>query len=173
MLLTKITPNQFKQVKKIYMEAFPKRERKPFFTLKSKKVQIYTATQNNQVLGFTAVIPLGKMVMVDYLAVSSKIRSKGTGGFIMNELCKIYKDKKIILLIEKLDNQAENKEQRIARRRFYIKNGFTSSGLFVSGVSGIMEIMNYGGQVYADEYLHLQEYALGSWMFKLSKMKLV
>ena len=44
MKLTQINAEQWKQVKEIYMEAFPKAERKPFFVLrhsvKSKKAQI-------------------------------------------------------------------------------------------------------------------------------------
>ncbi len=174
MKFTQIQPSQWNQVKEIYMEAFPKAERKPFFLLKkSKKVQIFTAAEEDRVLGFAAVIPMGKLVMVDYLAVNSKIRSKGTGSFLMQELCRTYQGKKVVLLIERLDASAENQQQRIARRRFYLKNGFTSSGLLVNGVSGTMEIMNFGGEVSPEEYLNLQEYALGHLLFKLSKMKLI
>lgn len=173
MELMKVRQDQWNAIKEIYMEAFPKRERKPFFLLKSKKVEIFTAVDKGKLLGFTAVIPLENLVMVDYLAVNSKIRSQGTGGFIMRSLCEMYRDKKIVLLIEKVEDTAENKGQRIARRRFYIKNGFTTSGLFVNGVSGTMEILNYGGYVQEKEYLQLQKHALGKWMFKLSHMKLV
>ena len=50
MKLTQINAEQWKQVKEIYMEVFPKAERKPFFVLrhsvKSKKAQILTATED-------------------------------------------------------------------------------------------------------------------------------
>lgn len=111
--------------KSIYMEAFPKRERKPFFVLKHSvkrgKARVFTASDENRLLGFTVAIPYQNMVMVDYLAVSGKIRSKGTGSFIMQEICQYFSDKKVVLLIERLDEGAENREQRIARRRFYLK----------------------------------------------------
>ena len=110
--------------------------------------------------------------MVDYLAVSSKIRSKGTGSYIMENVCRQYADKKIVLLIECLDEQADNQEQRIARRKFYVKNGFTSSGIFIEGASGKMEILKFGGEVSKEEYLDLQEHALGALFFKLSKIKI-
>lgn len=176
MQLRKVQRSQWGEIQGIYKEAFPKRERKPFFLLKASlrrgKTHIYTVAEK-RLLGFVAVIPLQNMLMIDYLAISSKIRSRGVGGFIIEELCKIYKDKKIVLLIEKLDDAAENRQQRIARRNFYVKNGFTSSGLFVNGVSGTMEVMNYGGRIEAEEYLYMQRYALGNIMFRLSKMKLV
>ena len=113
------------------------------------------------------------MVMVDYLAVSGKIRSKGTGSFIMQEICRYFSDKKVVLLIERLDEGAENQEQRIARRRFYLKNGFTSADIFVEGAGGDMEILNFGGKVSPEDYMRLQKYALGRFLFSLSGMRIV
>ena len=70
---------QWKEIKTIYMEAFPKRERKPYFALrhsvKTKKAVVMAATEGEQVLGFIVLIPYKDMVMADYLAVSSKVRS--------------------------------------------------------------------------------------------------
>lgn len=64
------------------MEAFPKRERKPYFALrhsvKTKKAVVMAATEGEQVLGFIVLIPYKDMVMADYLAVSSKVRSRGS-----------------------------------------------------------------------------------------------
>ena len=177
MNFTVVNAQQWKEIKDIYMEAFPKRERKPYFVLrqsvKREKAVLMTATEGNQLLGFVVLIPYQDMVMVDYLAVSSKVRSKGTGSFIMQNVCRQYADKKIVLLIESLDDAAENKEQRAARRRFYLKNGFTSSDIFIEGPSGEMEILNYGGNVSQKEYLALQEYALGKIFFKLSKIRVI
>ena len=67
MKLTQINAEQWKQVKEIYMEAFPKAERKPFFVLrhsvKSKKAQILTATEDGTLMGFVMVIPYGGMTI--------------------------------------------------------------------------------------------------------------
>lgn len=169
--------SQWAQIKEIYLEAFPKRERKPYFVLrhsvKKKKAVVMTASDGNQLLGFTVLIPYQDMVMVDYLAVSSKIRSKGTGSYIMENVCKHFADKKIVLLIERPDDAADNREQRITRRRFYLKNGFRSSNIFITGASGDMEIMNYGGMVSREDYIRLQKYALGNLFFRLSKIRIV
>lgn len=174
MEFTMIKKEQWAEVKKIYLEAFPKRERKPFFSLrhcvKSKKGQIFTASENGTLLGFIMVIPYQNMVMVDYLAVSGAIRSRGTGSRMIQEICRHFSDKKIVLLIEQLDAHADNREQRISRRKFYIKNGFTSSNIFIKGKSGAMEILNFGGKVSEKEYLALQEYALGKLFFRLSNI---
>lgn len=165
------------EIKEIYMEAFPKRERKPFSSLrrevKNNKAIIMTATEEDKLYGFVVLIPYKDMVMVDYLAVSGKIRSKGTGSYIMQNVCQHFSGKKIVLLIENLDDNAENSKQRIDRRRFYVKNGFETSGIFINGASGIMEIMKYGGEVSADDYLSIQKYALGRLFFALSGIKVI
>ena len=166
----------WKEIKEIYMEAFPKQERKPFFTVRRSvnrgKALLLTAMENEVLQGFVMAIPYKNMVMVDYLAVSSKIRSRGTGSKMMQEICRYCPGKKIVWLIERLDDTAENKDQRIARRRFYFKNGFTSSDIYIAGNSGNMEILNFGGTVSKQEYLDLQQYALGKLLFRLSGIKL-
>ena len=166
----------WKEIKEIYMEAFPKAERKPFFTVRRSvnkgKSLLLTAMENEVLQGFVMAIPYKNMVMVDYLAVSSKIRSRGTGSKIMQEICRYFPGEKIVLLIERLDDTAENKDQRIARRRFYFKNGFTSSNIYITGRSGNMEILNFGGTVSKQEYMDLQQHALGKLMFRLSGIQL-
>ena len=166
----------WKEIKEIYMEAFPKAERKPFFTVRRSvnkgKSLLLTAMENEVLQGFVMAIPYKNMVMVDYLAVSSKIRSRGTGSKMMQEICRYCPGEKIVLLIERLDDTAENKDQRIARRRFYFKNGFTSSNIYITGRSGNMEILNFGGTVSKQEYMDLQQHALGKLMFRLSGIQL-
>ncbi|MFR8664386.1 MAG: GNAT family N-acetyltransferase [Ruthenibacterium sp.] len=163
------------EIREIYMEAFPKAERKPFFEVRRSvnkgKALLLTAMENEILQGFVMAIPYKSMVMVDYLAVSSKIRSRGTGSKILQEICRRFPDQKIVLLIEQLDDTAENKDQRIARRKFYFKNGFTSSNIYITGRSGNMEVLNFGGTVSVQEYMGLQQYALGKTMFRLAKIR--
>lgn len=165
----------WKEIKEIYFEAFPKAERKPFFAIRNSvrkgKIQLLTATENGILHGFIMAVPYKNTVMIDYLAVSKKIRSNGTGSKIIQEVFRQFPDKKIALLIEELDDSAANKEQRTARRRFYFKNGFTSSHIHITGRSGKMEVLNFGGIISMQEYLDLQRYALGNLMFKLSDIK--
>lgn len=172
-----VEEKQWEEIKDIYFEAFPKRERKPYYSLrrsvKKKKAILMTAVEGEQLLGFVVLIPYQNTMMVDYLAVSSKIRSKGTGSYIMRNVCEAFSDKKIVLLIERLDDKADNQEQRIARRKFYLKNGFDSSGIFITGASGEMEVLYYGEKISEEEYIRLQEYALGTIFFKLSKIKVL
>ena len=67
---------QWKEIKTIYMEAFPKCERKPFFLLrqsiKRKKAVLAVAAEGNQLLGFTVFVVYKDMVIliaISYLGV--------------------------------------------------------------------------------------------------------
>lgn len=108
--------NQWSEIREIYLEAFPRSERKPFFavrrSVKKGKAQMLTAVEDDVLLGFVMVIPYKDMVMVDYLAVSGKTRGRGTGSAIMREVCGRFSDKRIVLLIEELDDHAANSGQR-------------------------------------------------------------
>ena len=177
MKLMEVQKEQWGEIREIYLEAFPKRERKPFPVLRRSvrrgKMKVLAAVEDGVLQGFTAVIPWRDMVMVDYLAVSHKTRGKGTGSRIMQEVCRQYAGKRVVLLIERLDDQADNSAQRIARRRFYFNNGFTSAEIFTQGGGGEMEVLVHGGTVSPQEYLGLQKYALGKLLFCLSGIKIV
>ena len=177
MVFKNVKKEQWQEIKDIYMEAFPKAERKPFCSIKRSvkkgKAQIITAIEDGILQGYIMVIPYKDMVMVDYLAVSGKIRSKGTGSRIMQEVCDRFGGKRIVLLIERLDENASNSEQREARRRFYLKNGFKSSDNFINGASGEMEVMIYGGNITGDEFMELMKYALGKLFFKFSGISIL
>ena len=59
----------WKEIKEIYIEAFPKSERKPFFTVRRSvnkgKALLLTAMENEALRGFVLVIPYKNMVMVE------------------------------------------------------------------------------------------------------------
>jgi len=177
MEIKRICQSQWSDVKNIYMEAFPKAEKKPFFLLKravqKEKSEIWAASENGVVAGFIVLIPYHDMILIEYLAVSNQIRSKGTGSKILGEICRQYEDKRILLLIEEVDEAANNLEQRIARKRFYLKNGFKPSGIFIQSVSGNMEILCHGGSISGDEFIAVQTHALGRILFGLSKTKVI
>lgn len=82
--------------KHIYGGISEKRKETIFYVkalCKKEKAVIMTASEENQILGLVVLIPYKDMVMVDYLAVSSRIRSKGTGSYIMQNICREFSDK--------------------------------------------------------------------------------
>lgn len=101
--------SQWPAILEIYKEAFPKSEQKPFFLLKrpvrNGKAQLWTAEEDGQLLGFLLADIWKDLVLVDYLAVSSKSRGKGTGSQLLQHVMEQYTGKRILLLIERLDER--------------------------------------------------------------------
>ncbi len=164
------------QIRAIYQEAFPKREQKPFFVLKREvkrgKVQLIAAVEGADLLGFVTAVPFRDLVMVDYLVANRQVRGKGTGSKLLEQVRAAFPAQTQVLLIERLDPQAPNRTQREDRKRFYERNGFSSSGLFVSGAGGEMEVLQKGGIVSGEAYLAIQRHALGRLLFRLSGIRL-
>ncbi len=109
----------WREVGRLYAEAFPKRERQPFSALrrsvKKGKTRLLTATEGGTLLGFLAAVPYRDTVLIDYLAVSPESRGQGIGGRLLKTLCDRFPDKRAVLLIERPDEKADNREQRLAR----------------------------------------------------------
>lgn len=134
------------QVKALYKAAFPKNERKPFRMLlglcRRGKAEIYLLMDG----GFSGLMIGAEkdgLFFLDYFAVSPDKRGAGAGS----EALRLLREKKerIVLEIEAPDERAENAAQREARKRFYLKNGFTDSGIRVRVYGCEMELLTAGG----------------------------
>jgi len=76
-------------------------------------------------------------------------------------LKKVYKDKRLLLNIEKVDSSAVNYEQRFKRKRFYEKNGFKNTNFEIENKEIVYEILYLRGEVYEYEYHALFKSYLG------------
>ena len=101
MEIKKIEKSQWKEIKKIYKEAFPKNERKPFASIKRSvkrgKSEILIALENNIVAGFIMLTEYKDIVMIEYFAVSAEGRGKGVGSLMLNEIHARHKGKRTSL----------------------------------------------------------------------------
>ncbi|OLU44870.1 hypothetical protein BO225_09730 [Dubosiella newyorkensis] len=106
-----------------------------------------------------------------YLAISEQARGHGAGSCLLEAIQEKYANQKIVLMIEQLDEKAAHFAQRIARKKFYQRNGFVSSNLLAKFPSGMMEIMQTGSSISKQEWIDLQKYALGKFFYFMSRMK--
>lgn len=116
-----------KQVKEIYIEAFPVGERIPFqdfFSKNFKGYQLYSLTINEKVIAMVHFKNLKNFVHINYIAVEKKCRSKGYGSLILSKIKEMFNNKPIVVDIEELDEKSDNCKEKIRRKAFYKKNGF-------------------------------------------------
>lgn len=86
-----------------------------------------------------------------YLAVKKEYRDQGIGSYILNDLAKQYDSKKIIVDIEKIKDTS-NKEQRIKRKQFYLKNDFKETDVFYTWQGEDYVILSKNGIVQKKEF---------------------
>ena len=139
----------YENAKKLYNTAFPPAERIPFVILyrkaKGSNVTFFAVTQG-----------------------SPDARGNGIGSKILSLVKDKFPNCRLVLNIEALDENAENNDERIKRREFYVKNGFFGAGYNVREYSVIYENMCYSKDlipVSKDEYTALIKAYLGKIMY--------
>ena len=128
--LTKIDINQSrslqKQAKALYLQAFPKEERLPWWLLRlnaqRKGIDLTAFMDGDRFCGFTASVTVENTHFLLFFAIDPDLRGKGYGSAVLSLLRREYQT--VCLNIELLIPSAPNLEERQKRFAFYQKNGF-------------------------------------------------
>ena len=151
----KVTLNHA-DIKRIYFEAFPRKERMPFPLMVAM-----SKLWNTQFFGFyDSGIPCGliylalnrKIVFVMFLAVDKRLRSNGYGSAILRQIKEKYSGKKIILSIEPCDDGVLDMALRKRRKAFYIRNGYQETGYRMKLNGVVQEILIANGKFVKKEF---------------------
>ena len=150
------TPIQALRIRRLYKEAFPKYERKPFGIIKAMarcgKTDLWYLEDAEGFAGMCATINGPDAVLIDYLAVAKKRRGRGVGTEMLKILLEHYSSRGVFLEIEELDENADNSEQRAGRREFYLRCGFEPMNTYVNLFGVNMELLGVGCKLSFDEY---------------------
>lgn len=134
-------------VKKLYEENFPKKERTDFYSLLSGlyvSFELYALYNENKVIAFVHLNSTADFVHINYLAVSKLYQGRGIGSQFLSWIKKKYIGKPIVLDVE-LKNQNINKNfDRVRRINFYKKNGFVLSNYVFEWQNDLFSPMYYG-----------------------------
>lgn len=153
------------QVKKLYLDAFPKEERKPYKVMEQKqqegKMQIWAIVQETmEFCGLAITILYQDMVLLDYFAICPEKRGNGIGSEVLEILKKKYNKCCLFLEIESTEERLEGvskEEQKIRKKRkqFYYQNGMKDTGLSVVLYGVPMEVLSTGREIKFEDYLRL------------------
>lgn len=139
-----------RNVRQMYLNAFPPAERMPFPVMVAMSKLWHTDFlefyDGDILCGFIYLAHNRKLVFIMFLAVDEVLRSKGYGSAILHEIQNRYPDKKIIVSIEPCDAVAPDLALRTRRKAFYSRNGYRETGyrMRLSGVE--QEILICSGQ---------------------------
>lgn len=150
------TIRRWLKIYKLYREAFPKNERKPFYmiiTMQIKgKTDVWYFEKDGKFVGLAITINGDDMVLLDYLAIGENSRGQGIGSTILKKLQKHYSHRGLLVEIETTQKNAPNLAERKRRKEFYLKNRMRPMNVFIRLFGVEMELMGHNCQVNFDEY---------------------
>ena len=148
-------PIQMLRIRRLYKEAFPISERKPFSIIKSMakrgKTDLWYLEDEDGFAGLCATINGPDTVLIDYLAIAEKRRGQGVGTRVLSSLLEHYKDYGVLIEIEEIDENADNNEERIRRRNFYLRAGFVPMNTHVKLFGVNMELLGVNCRLSFDD----------------------
>ena len=143
-------------IKRIYFEAFPKKERMPFPMMVAMSnlwnTQFLSFYDGGTLCGFAYLAFNRKIVFIMFLAVDKSLRSKGYGSAILGKISEKHPNKKIIVSIEPCDEASSDIALRRRRKAFYMRNGYEETGYMVKLNGVVQEIMITNGTFIKQEF---------------------
>lgn len=80
-------------------------------------------------IGFFTLIVTEACVYICYFAIAPDKRGMGAGTAALAALLELFSDRQVVVDFEAYDEiGAENREERLRRRKFYLRNGFHETG---------------------------------------------
>lgn len=102
---------------------------------------------NGNPVGFAVLLKNAECGYVYFIAIDSCTRSKGYGGAAMQKMMEVYPELQLVLDFEVINENAENNEQRIRRKKFYLRNGFHETGNYTMLHDERFEVVCSGGEL--------------------------
>lgn len=139
------TPLQWFRIYRLYRNAFPDCERKPFSMIVSmwrkKKTDVWYYEWNGVFAGLATTINEEGLILLDYLAVRKKLQNRGIGSGILNALKQAYAGNGLFVEIESPFEDVKDREERRRRKRFYEKNGMRPAAVMADVFGVRMELL--------------------------------
>lgn len=167
----------YSKVIDLLFEAFPQVQRLPKWLVKYRmrngKNGFDVIYDNNKWVGFLYTKEYKQIISVKFFAIAELLRSSGYGSKVMDSMNEKYSDKRIVLTIEELDEKKENYQQRVKRKAFYEKNGFSSTGFIIREPAERQEVLIRGGTISQEEIEAMYKHFLGNLLFSLLKIEVL
>ncbi len=147
---------QWAKIYKLYRSAFPRSERKPFSIIRKMYrkgvTDIWCCEADGSFAGIAITINGPEHILLDYLAVSPNHRGSGVGSATLLALQKKYTDRSLFLEIESVWEDVPDREQRLRRKAFYLRNGLIPMNVMIWLFGVKMELLGVDCKLTFDEY---------------------
>lgn len=141
---------------RLYRQAFPRRERKPFLLIISMMKKgisdVWYFEKDKTFAGLAFTVNRNEAILLDYLAIVSNRRGEGIGSMILRNLEEYYSPKGFFVEIESVYNECKNREERLRRKQFYLKNGMRPMKVMIRLFGVEMELLGMNCMLTYEEY---------------------
>ena len=148
-------------LKKLYRNAFPRSERKPYAMMLKKQaegiMELMTVEDDGNFRGLVITILHKDIVLLDYFAITPECRGNGIGSEVLKEMNRRYPGKTLLLEIEDPEIPHKNQPDRIRRKAFYLRNGMVSQDFKITFFGVEMLVLTNGTKVSFEEYHEIFE----------------
>ncbi len=160
------TAAELARARRLYVSAFPSEERAPFPLLAVMNIRgnvdfwdIYT--EDSQWAGIMYVVTHGDLAYVFYFAIDERRRGGHIGSAAVRAVMKYYDGMRLFLAIEPVEEGVPNYDERVRRRKFYLRCGLRCLDSYVREGSMVYELIGSGGRVSDEDYCGLMRDYLG------------
>lgn len=165
-------PQLRKLAKSLYLQAFPKEERLPWWLLRlnaqRKGIDLTAYVSGDEFCGFTASVTVDGMHFLLFFAIAEHLRGRGYGSQVLQQLRQGYDT--VTLNVEPLIPTAPNLQERQNRFAFYGKNGILDTGHNVWEVGGKFRILSTNPNLDIPRYKKIfRKLSLGFWDVRIEK----
>ena len=152
----------------LYLGAFPDYERIPvenLYRFAGTDLAEYYAIEEDGFRGLAYIVTHGDIFFLLYLAIAPGSRGNGCGSRALEIIKGMADGRKVFLNMEPVDPKADNYEQRLARRRFYERNGFTAVREYMTSEGIPYTVMTWGEPISEEENREFIRYLVDAGMF--------
>lgn len=167
--IKKLTREYHAAFRALYTSAFPKEERTPFFFLRRMaargKAELLVILDAGRFAGLAVLFPIGELVLLGYLAMEEAVRSRGLGAAAVEAFRHVHPERNLLVEIERADG-VDAADARARRKRFYLRNGFLETGVWIRLNGVAMELLASRLPVRYEDYARIYAEAGGKRMAK-------
>lgn len=148
-------PHDLPKVKALYYRSFPRNERRSFPELAENRLgntELVSFYDGESFVGMACLLNQPRISHIIYLAIDESLRGHGYGSKALELLHRSRSGKRVLVDIEVPDANSENAEQRILRKRFYLRAGYEETPVKYEWRHESYEILAFGGQITEAEY---------------------
>lgn len=148
-------PQYKENIKKLYLDAFPKNERFPFWILKHSikkgKAELNAIVDKDTFIGMNYMVNCDDSFYLMYFAIDKELRNNNYGSKVLQDLNE--KHNTIFLSIEKPKDELSKR-----RKNFYLRNGFYETKMSCTEAGVDYEILCNNKNYNITEEIHKKRY---------------